>query len=111
MDLPVNQIICGHTLDVVDTFPDGFFNCIITSVPYWGLRAYGTPPQIWGGDKDCDHNWGKEQILKYAGGTGKTDVGYYTDNKTHWKSSQGQFCSKCQAWKGELGIQFLMMRG
>lgn len=100
-----NEIICGDSLEVMRGWEDNYVNCIITSPPYWGLRDYKTEPQIWGGRKDCRHEWGNEQILKYSGGTGKTDVGYYATDKTHWSSSQGQFCQLCGAWRGELGLE------
>jgi len=44
--LPINQIICGDTLEVLKTFPDESVDCIITSPPYWGLRDYGVEGQM-----------------------------------------------------------------
>src|SRR5271163_942196 len=38
--------------------PADSVHCVVTSPPYWGLRDYGTPPQIWNGDPDCWHRWG-----------------------------------------------------
>jgi DNA modification methylase len=32
--------------------PADSVHCVVTSPPYWGLRDYGTPPQVWGGDPD-----------------------------------------------------------
>lgn len=55
--------------------PDQSAHCIVTSPPYWGLRAYGTEPQVWDGDPDCLHEWG------------------------------GGFCCRCGAWRGELGLE------
>ena len=39
-------------------------HCVITSPPYWGLRDYGLEPIIWDGDKDCEHAWGKENVIR-----------------------------------------------
>ena len=38
-----------HNADVLEglrSWPDGTFNCCVTSPPYWGLRDYGVPGQI-----------------------------------------------------------------
>jgi site-specific DNA-methyltransferase (cytosine-N4-specific) len=40
---------CGHVLDILRSLPDEHVQCVVTSPPYWQLRAYGTEPQIWGG--------------------------------------------------------------
>jgi site-specific DNA-methyltransferase (cytosine-N4-specific) len=43
--------------------PADSVHCVVTSPPYWGLRDYGTPPQVWGGDPDCRHRWGSERLI------------------------------------------------
>jgi len=40
----------------------------------WGLRDYGTPPQIWGGDRDCRHRWGAERRIRRGGDTGSSGL-------------------------------------
>lgn len=40
------SIKTGNAYDVLKTFPDNYFNCIITSPPYWGLRDYNIKGQI-----------------------------------------------------------------
>jgi len=40
------EIIVGDSRKVLSGFPDGHFNCVVTSPPYWGLRDYGTDGQI-----------------------------------------------------------------
>ena len=52
------MILQGNSLDVLKTLDSESVDCCVTSPPYYGLRAYGTNPQIWGGDKDCQHEWG-----------------------------------------------------
>lgn len=42
----VNQIICGDALGSLKKIPNNYFQCCITSPPYWGLRDYGIPYQI-----------------------------------------------------------------
>ena len=48
MPLPTiqtNKILYGDALAVLKTFPDECVDCIVTSPPYWGLRAYGVAGQ------------------------------------------------------------------
>ena len=48
-------ILRGHVLDVLRMLPEEFVHCVVTSPPYWGLRAYGTEPQVWGGTPEHPH--------------------------------------------------------
>ncbi len=80
-------------------------SCCITSPPYWGLRDYGLAPEIWGGDSDCQHEWGNERIIATGRHDcdselrkGRTPAG----NET---ASTGQFCRLCGAWRGCLGLE------
>jgi len=68
-----------HVLDVLKELPDESVHAIVTSPPYYSLRRYGTEPVIFGGDSECIHEW-----------SGSEEEGQWT-------------CSKCGAWKGELG--------
>ena len=34
------QILVGDALSVLRDLPDGLVHCVVTSPPYWGLRAY-----------------------------------------------------------------------
>jgi site-specific DNA-methyltransferase (cytosine-N4-specific) len=36
----------GDVAQILCTFPDSFFQCCVTSPPYWGLRDYGIEGQI-----------------------------------------------------------------
>ncbi|MHB9024982.1 MAG: DNA-methyltransferase [Armatimonadota bacterium] len=40
------EIICGDALTVLSTFQPDYFQCCVTSPPYWGLRDYGIPNQL-----------------------------------------------------------------
>lgn len=84
----------GHVLDSLRALPEGCVQACITSPPYWGLRSYGTDPQVWGGSMamDCDHE---------ISATGNIDHG-------HQKAAQrtrSLFCVRCGAWRGELGSE------
>lgn len=76
------RILLGHVLDRLAELPADSVNCVVTSPPYWGLRDYGIPPQIWGANRDCQHQWGDEIVVK-----------------------QGQFCRRCGAWAGAFGLE------
>ena len=41
-----NKIICGAMPEATKVFPDGYFNCSISSPPYWALRDYGVAGQL-----------------------------------------------------------------
>ena len=41
------QVIHGDVREVLDTFPNEHFDCVVTSPPYWGLRDYGLPDVDW----------------------------------------------------------------
>lgn len=50
----------GDVLEALRQMPDGSIHCCVTSPPYWGLRDYGIPPSIWGGDPSHNHRFGDE---------------------------------------------------
>ena len=45
-NLPIDTIIHGNTLSVLNTLPGESIDCVITSPPYWGLRDYGIEGQL-----------------------------------------------------------------
>lgn len=107
-----NKVYLGHVLDVLRSWPDGFIDCVFTSPPYWGLRSYGTPPQIWDGDPDCKHEWSETsrhpkmdtRSPEEKAKNGAT-VGNNIKTAKHAPVDQGRFCLKCEAWLGELGLE------
>ncbi|PYO02207.1 MAG: hypothetical protein DMD89_04635 [Candidatus Rokuibacteriota bacterium] len=44
----MTEILQGHVLDRLAELEPESVHCVITSPPYWGLRDYGTEPQVWG---------------------------------------------------------------
>lgn len=70
------KVLIGNSLDVLKQLDAESVDVCVTSPPYWGLRDYGTNPQIWGGQTDCQHEW---------------------DANNH--------CIHCHAWKGQLGLE------
>ncbi len=46
MNLPVNEIVQGDVVDVLQELPDDSVDCVVTSPPYWGLRDYQIDGQL-----------------------------------------------------------------
>jgi len=109
----INKIICGDSLSVMKEMPSESIDMVMTSPPYWGLRDYGIE-QIFGGDKDCKHEW-QEEIRKAKKNNWNEGFNMrWEDSPTYSQKqdkaikipeqSQG-FCLKCGAWKGQLGLE------
>ena len=98
----------GHVLEVLNGMEVESVHCVVTSPPYWGLRDYNLPPQIWGGDSACEHVWGDNHFERKRGSIG--DKGTYTggsetQNHQGVGINQGQFCQRCNAWGGSFGLE------
>lgn len=107
-DLPINQVICGDNREIMAQWPDECIDTIITSPPYWGMRNYGPEAMaIYGGDKNCEHEWGFEAHggdIRYRG---HNSIVSHQKNPEIWrqKGREGFFCIKCNAWRGQLGLE------
>ena len=44
--MELNKIYLGDSLELIKTFPNNQFDCVVTSPPYYGLRDYGADGQI-----------------------------------------------------------------
>jgi site-specific DNA-adenine methylase/DNA modification methylase len=100
------DIFQGNALDVLKTFPDEKFQCVVTSSPYWGLRHYGTQPQIWQDEKPlCKrHVWtDAKPVASALGSVGNKNQICNRANSLPVKG--GLLCLRCNAWKGELGLE------
>ena len=99
----------GHILDVLPQMPAESVHCVVTSPPYWGLRDYGLPPQLWDGVCPCDgHEWGEEieNPMSKSGPHGpNSTIGAAAAQHAARQTTQGQFCQKCNAWRGSLGLE------
>jgi len=99
-----NKILKGNALTVQKELPDKSVNCVVTSPPYWGLRDYGIKPIIWDGNPDCKHEWITE-IKKWHSDRGNGKKKEVFDDSFQINGTQSNFCSKCGAWKGSLGLE------
>ena len=113
------RIITGHVLDVLAGLEEQSVHCIVTSPPYFGVRAYNTEPQVWGGDALCEHTW-RDAIISRPQTGGTENSGLMRDGRdeaqrrrTAAQSIEHQMhtgaasntCRHCGAWRGELGAE------
>ena len=96
--LPVDLtplVLEGHVLDVLRSLPVDSIQTVVTSPPYWGLRAYRTEGQVWGGNSDGNHEWGPE-IPREARGNVSPPGQTAEDRAAHVarrnSGTAGQFC-------------------
>jgi DNA modification methylase len=107
----------GDCREVLRTLPDESVHCVVTSPPYWGLRDYGIPASVWGGDLECEHEWGEHIAVNATNHTTKArwnhtrngrDELQPIEKRVSWlrtEVKQGQFCQHCGAWAGALGLE------
>ena len=99
-------ILQGHVLDVLRTLPEESVHCVVTSPPYWGLRTYGTEPQVWGGESDCAHSWETTRVPSGNGQVTHPMVGGTLNVASATRSPRASLsCRNSGAWKGELGLE------
>ncbi len=97
----------GHAPEVLQGMEAESCHMVVTSPPYWGLRDYDLPPQIWGGDPACEHEWQKHLqaaangIIHPAGMSGETLSG----SSATRKPKVSAFCHSCNAWLGSFGLE------
>ena len=102
----INKILCGNDLEILPKLPAESVNCITCSPPYWGLRDYGIEPIIWDGDKNCKHDFSIETKVGDIRFRGKNSIVGSERNPKVWEGNgKGQFCLKCNAWRGSLGLE------
>ncbi len=107
------QILIGDCRAMLATLADDSVHCCVTSPPYYGLRAYGTNAQVWGGDPACSHEWGDEgqktpwitQHLRAWEGPGHGGGTKEVTPKEQRNGGTGAHCTRCTAWRGELGSE------
>jgi DNA modification methylase len=118
------RIFDGHWLTVAKQIPDASVHVCVTSPPYYGLRSYGTEPQIWSdpsnwtqqvaieeGTFHCDHDWIPIKQYKDSWRRGETASSYAQSHgvkRTPEQLKEGRWthtevCGTCNAWRGELG--------
>jgi DNA modification methylase len=93
------------------TLEDASVQCIVTSPPYYSLRRYPVPDQIFGGDENCPHVWSDERYYDASGPSVASSDAFSESGTTNaerlkasrWRSSGT--CQTCGAWRGQLGLE------
>lgn len=116
------ELITGDCREVMAamTAAGGRVQCVITSPPYWGLRAYGNAACVWGGDPECEHRWSASVFKGKTGGVGKSTIGeaswgnamspeaaIRSQKRQQANTTETRTCGRCGAWYGELGHEGL----
>ncbi len=105
------KILRGHAMAILQAMPEESIDSCVTSPPYWGLRAYGTQPQIWDGDPSCRHSFsqplrhGRRGYRGVSGAGGRLHPSLAKSGQGPGAGGGGQFCLRCNAWRGELGLE------
>jgi DNA modification methylase len=96
---------------------DQCVQCVVTSPPYWGLRDYGLESSVWGGESECEHEWGDAIQVNATNHTDKRrwnhtrngrDEEQPIEKRVAWLRTivdQGNVCVRCGSWRGKLGLE------
>lgn len=112
-------LLVGDVRTALAQLPAESVQTVVTSVPYWGLRSYGTVPQVWGGEPGHNHTWDSAGVVRAAtyrqgekqrwqherNGRGEVNADIENRDRPGWlrlDSDRGDRCD-CSAWLGELG--------
>jgi len=99
----------GDARTILRGIPADFFHCVVTSPPYYGLRKYDGGEEIWDGGLNCEHEWEIEAPPRRSRKIG--DIVNLNSKEVTNRGNLGieltptSFCSKCAAWKGQLGAE------
>jgi DNA modification methylase len=105
------EIYHGDALACLRELPTDSVHCCVTSPPYWGLRDYGIEPSVWGGEADCEHEWGDASWRPSRWGAHDDETpgekqGTNGGSLGHRGSVKDQsVCVKCGAWLGCFGLE------
>ncbi len=99
----------GDAQTLLRQLPADSMDACVTSPPYWGLRDYGVPATVWGGDPACRHGWGdwergRRKDLLPMDQTRVERIGP-NDRQGRAPCNGGRYCRHCDAWLGCLGLE------
>lgn len=103
----MNKILIGDNREGLKSMSKNSIDCIITSPPYFNLRAYGEKQLIYQGDDNCEHKWVEKKSRRANLSGGKSEkqktnpASFAVDYDDRYYYSKQ--CTICQAWLGELG--------
>lgn len=103
------RILTGDCRHVLAQLPANSIHCVVTSPPYWGLRDYQIPPDVWGGDAACEHEWiTREYYLQRhsdGGDAGNLRGSRRNQTATRMGRQAEGTCRHCGGWRGVLGLE------
>lgn len=82
----------------------GIVQCVVTSPPYFNLRAYQTNPVVWGGRDGCEHEWTSASRVLQKGTISEKQSTHKGNNGAGFEASTG-VCALCNAMRCELGSE------
>lgn len=88
------EIIVGDVRKVLQGFPDGLFQCAVTSPPYWGLRDYGIDGQF-GAEMDV-RDYIKDLVELF-----REIRRVLADDGTFWLNIGDSYTSGGRTWRDE----------
>ena len=100
------KIMQGDVRAMLSGIPEKSVHCVVTSPPYWGLRDYGLPPSVWGGEPECEHEW--EKFIRPGRSGGKKSKKVQIKGQENFQivpDKEQSICRKCGAWFGCLGLE------
>jgi DNA modification methylase len=110
--LPAHQdaattVYLGDAREVLAELPAASVDCCVTSPPYWGIRDFGVPANVWDGDPSCRHRWAKagDPTRRPSRRTASTFGGTASRARRAGARDGGSFCKMCGAWRGALGLE------
>jgi DNA modification methylase len=102
------QLLRGDCRETLPTLGPASVQACITSPPYYGLRDYGLPALVWGGDAEHIHEWCEVLTMNRQPGVSVNSTLNNSPAKRNeierpvpLRTSQ---CS-CSAWLGSLGLE------
>lgn len=108
--MPTWRLLDGDARVRLRDLPDDSVHMVVTSPPYWGLRAYAVEPTVWGGNPACVHAWGPQERgrrkdLLPGEATACVDAGGTSPYQADAAQDGGRYCGACRAWRGHLGLE------
>ncbi|MFA6057150.1 MAG: site-specific DNA-methyltransferase [Taibaiella sp.] len=92
--LAESMIFHGDTREMINTLPDKFYSCCITSPPYWGLRDYGHDEQI-GAEQQLD------DYINHLVSIFRRMKDKLKDDGTFWLNIGDSYTSGNRSWRAE----------
>lgn len=101
---PQCSIYLGNAIEVLRSLPKHSIDMCMTSPPYYNLRQYPAGDLIFDGDVKCQHEWKTFGRKLHSGRGDAQSSAKYSEQLSIPDIELSQaFCSKCGAWRGQLG--------